>query len=185
MRVLLVLLLILILPPAFSQEDSIRHPQKYKNKKESFWSWDKVVYGGDIGATFGEVTFVNISPMIGYRLTKRLVPGISPIYQYIRIRDQGITYLETHVYGAAFSTRYYVLDYVFGHGEYQWLNGEYDYISRPGQRINIQAVLLGGGINYGTGGGSSIYAMILWDVLHDPFYPYNSPIIRGGISIGI
>ena len=63
------LLLILNLESAYAQDDfindSIKHPKK-QDKKNSFWTWDKVVLGGSLGAYIGDPTFVDLSPAIGY-----------------------------------------------------------------------------------------------------------------------
>jgi len=38
--------------------------------------------GGGIGAQFGTITLVEVSPTIAYRVTDRFIPGIGLTYQY-------------------------------------------------------------------------------------------------------
>ncbi len=182
LRILPFILFPLIFDPAFAQDDfindSIKHPTKEK-KKSNFWSWDKVDFGGSIGVLIGDPTFVDISPTMGYRLHKHLLIGAGPIYNYYRYKRYNF---EMSLYGARTYIRPYIIDQVFLHGEYEWINGNLNY-NQPGQRINVFGVLAGVGYQQSEEGGFFILA--LWELLKDPYYPYPNPILRMGFTIGM
>jgi len=54
----------------------------FAQQSESFT--DKLTFGGNFGATFGTVTYVNLSPQVGYKVTERFIPGISATYIYYK-----------------------------------------------------------------------------------------------------
>src|SRR5687768_12934957 len=57
----------------------------------------KLTFGGNFGAQFGQVTFVDVSPLVGYRATDKLTVGIGGTYNFLDFRytDQyGMKYRE-------------------------------------------------------------------------------------------
>ena len=67
-------------------------------------SMDDIFLGGNVGATFGTVTLVNISPMIGYKFTDRTIAGISLTYQYYKDARYTPT-LKSNIYGTGVCVR--------------------------------------------------------------------------------
>lgn len=49
---------------------------------------NRLIYGGGLGLSFGTVTNLGLSPVLGYRFTNWFSAGISLGYQYMRISDQ-------------------------------------------------------------------------------------------------
>lgn len=166
-----------------AQDDDfpVKHPDK--KTKGSFWDTEKIVTGGNIGLQIGSQTVVDISPMIGYKVTERIIPGIGITYQYYRVRYPGVDF-STHVYGARTFLRVYPLEVVFLHGEFEWLNGQFDpFFDR---RLDVTALLAGPGYSMELGGRSAITFMVLYDFIQHPYSPYPDHfIIRGGIAIGL
>ncbi len=174
------LVLFLVLnTPVFAQDQEPRHPKP--KAKSQFWSKDRIVTGGNLGASFGTITVVDISPIIGYKITDKFIYGVGGTYMYYAFRHSQSTF-KTHIYGARTFARYYPIEFLFGHAEYEWLNGQFSPFTRD--RINTTGILLGGGISQRLGGSSALVLTALWNVHDDPFYPYPNPIIRGGIVIG-
>ncbi|MCC7302414.1 MAG: hypothetical protein IT233_07225 [Bacteroidia bacterium] len=180
-RLLLLPYALLIAIPVFSQDDfmtdSVKHPPK--QKKEPFWSWDKVEFGGSLGASFGNVTFIDVSPTIGYRLVKNIVAGAGPLYNYFHDKRNNI---EINIYGGRTYVRPYIYKGAFLHGELEWINGNF-LLNKPKQRFNVFGLLAGGGFQPSPDGG--FFVLALWELLHDPLYPYPNPIFRMGFTIGI
>lgn len=158
--------------------DTIKHPKK-ADKKKSFWSWDKVQFGGTLGALFGDPTFIDISPTLGYAFHKNLIVGAGPLYNYYHSRYWK---REINIYGARTFVRPYLFQGVFLHAEYEWLNGNVNWY-KPEERYNISGLLLGGGWQQSPEGG--FFILGLWEVLQDPWYPYPNPILRMGFTMGI
>jgi hypothetical protein len=140
-----------------------------------------VFTGGNLGAQFGNVTFFDISPLVGYRFTDKIAAGIGATYQYYHYKDQYYE-LETNVYGGRVFGRYLFTDYLFGHAEYEYLNLEaFDFKRR---RVDVESLLVGGGYIQKLGGNASIVAMILYNFTESAYTPYSNPIIRVGFNIG-
>ena len=68
-----------------------------QTSKSIDWS-EKIFIGGNLGATFGTITNINVSPMIGYKITPKTIAGISLTYQYFRQKyPNGFEY-KTNIY---------------------------------------------------------------------------------------
>ena len=147
--------------------------------KEPFWSWSRVYGGGGLGMQFGRVTFINLAPDVGYRITDRYSAGIG--LRYIYFRDNYYQD-ELNIYGGSLFNRFLITEFLFAHGEYELLNGPWDPYST--RRFNINNVWLGGGLRQHVG-NSSFNIMALWNVNEEKYNPFPSPQIRMGISIGI
>lgn len=178
------LFLYLIFLPLFSiGQDQI--PEPIVEKKLPVTFADHLVYGGNMGLSFGNVTNISISPMVGYKVTDRFIPGVGATYNYLKFKYYGYAPEVVHIYGGSVWARYYALENIFAHAEYEMLNGEWDPYVRPGYRYYLNSVLLGGGYRESFGGLSS-YILVLYNVTFDEDSPYNSPlIIRVGFGIGM
>ena len=105
---------------------------------------NRIIVGGGLGLQFGSVTLIDISPMIGYKVTKRFVPGIGITYQYYKDTRFGYNY-ETSIYGGSVFARYYIWQDLFAHAEYQVLSYEKLNVHFEKERISVPGVLVGGG----------------------------------------
>lgn len=144
--------------------------------------WDKVYFGGNFGIQVGTSTFVEVSPLVGYRITEKFSAGLGATYQYYHYRDRYYD-LETNVYGGRLFGRYLFTDNLFGHLEYEYLNLEaFDFYRR---RVDVESILAGGGYLQRFGNNSAIVAMILYNFTESAYTPYQNPIIRIGVNIGI
>jgi hypothetical protein len=184
----LAILLLFISPViGFSQadEDSYVYGDTPKTKADSEKSgkfdWDRVTLGGGLGATFGDLTYFEISPAVGYYITDNILAGVGGTYIYY---SDNINKYKTNIYGGTIFTQYLFKDLpILAHAETNLMN----YFSWNRQaRINAIGVFLGGGLKQQLGDGRSYLSiLVLWDIneTKDSFYP--NPIIRGGISIGL
>ncbi len=109
--------------PARAQ-DITREPQSHINAPQNNF-WDRVYTGGGIGLQFGSQTFVNISPLVGYRLTEKLSVGLSATYIYYRYKNPNpaFTY-SSNIYGGSVFSRYLIFENLFAHVEYEVLRLE-------------------------------------------------------------
>jgi hypothetical protein len=152
-----------------------RHPPKER-------IIDRMFTGGNLGAQFGTVTFIEVSPLVGYRFTDKISAGIGATYQYYHYNDK-VYDLETNVYGGRIFGRYLFTDYLFGHVEYEYLNLEaFDFQRR---RVDVESVLAGGGYIQRISDHIGIVAMILFNFTETAYTPYTNPIIRVGVNFGI
>lgn len=160
----------------FAQDSTMirKHP-----KKLNFW--DNVFTGGNIGAQFGTVTFFEVSPLVGYKITPKFSAGIGATYQYYHYKDQYYDF-ETDVYGGRVFGRYLFREFLFAHVEYEYLNLEaFDFQRR---RVDVGSLMAGGGYIQRIGERSAIVAMLLYNFTESAYTPYTNPIIRVGFNIG-
>lgn len=175
------ILLVLFIPFQLLAQDTT----KAKQKPGMYTLSDHLVYGGNMGLNFGNVTSIGISPFVGYKVTPKFIPGIGASYTFIKFNFSNYPSESMQIYGGSIWSRYYVLENLFAYGEYEVLNGEWDPYYRPNVRYNLNSTLLGGGYQQSFGGLSS-YVLVLYNVTQDADSPYMSPlIIRVGIGLGI
>ncbi len=167
----------------FAQDD------QSKASSDSFKK--RLFTGGSIGLQFGDVTMVDISPLIGYKITKNIAAGLGFTYQYYRAKDYytGAIY-KTSIYGGRVFARYYFLENFLLHGEYELLSLETKYFDpyniNNTPRFFESNVLAGGGYRQLIGENSYFYIMILYNFNETINNHYDSPLIyRAGIEIGL
>lgn len=189
-KFLLLTLLLLTAIAAHSFDYTSRyHPNLSLKKTERTLKFDpeRITYGGNFGATFGTLTYVDISPFIGYRMTDEWMAGVGVSYIYYRQRYSPSLVYETHLYGGRLFTQYLILPNVFLHGELEAMNFDYyDYLSGTNSRSWYLTPLLGAGYSQPLGGRSSIRITALYAFnSNNPKSPYygNPLIFRIGIFI--
>ncbi|MEI6489677.1 MAG: hypothetical protein WCP52_11985 [Bacteroidota bacterium] len=166
--------------------DSTHIAQKEKERKaeeaeDSFWK--KTFFGGGLGLSFGNPTYVDVSPILGYRINEKVHAGVGVNYQYYEY-DYGSYRFTTNIYGGSVFGRYYIKKDFFTHGEIEYLNlAAYNNIEK---RIGVTSVLVGGGYIQRFSQYSGIVAMVLYNLTQNDYSPYASPlIIRLGVNIGL
>ncbi|RYD80211.1 MAG: hypothetical protein EOP53_08405 [Sphingobacteriales bacterium] len=151
----------------------------------------KLTFGGNFGAQFGQVTFVDISPMVGYRATEKLTVGLGATYNYLDFRytDQyGTKYRESYnIYGGRLYGQYVIYNGLFAHAEYEGLNVP-DRRTNYTERAWMTSPLIGGGYRSQIGKRSYINITALYHLKfaqnQDIFPLYGSPLIlRVGFSL--
>lgn len=171
--------ILLLLSTVAIAQDSL----KIKKPRPPSEFWDDVYFGGNVGLQFGTVTFVEVSPLVGYKFTDRLSAGVGITYQYYHYKDRYYEF-QTNVYGGRIFGRYLFTDFLFGHVEYEYLSLEaFDFF--PRRRVDVTSVLGGGGFMQRLGDNSAIVAMILYNFTESVYTPYQNPIIRIGINFGL
>ena len=43
---------------------------------------DRIFFGGNLGFSFGDITFIEVAPLVGYRITDKLSGGLQVQYRY-------------------------------------------------------------------------------------------------------
>lgn len=143
---------------------------------------ERIAFGGDLGLNFGTITYINISPLVGYKLTDHLTAGVGMIYQYVHYNKSyyGVEF-ESSTYGGRLFARQRFLENFFGTVEYQGLNVDaYNLQSEKLGRITVPVLFVGGGYLQQAGDRSFFSIAILYDVIQDFNSPYPNPVIQGG-----
>lgn len=149
---------------------------------------DRIFVGGGIGGGFGSSQdFFSISPIIGYKLNEKLVPGISLMFRYTNNKFY-TPHISTTDYGISPFIRYMIGGGLFLHTEYEYLNYEYPTSPTETRRQGFSSFLAGGGFFQPIGRRAGFYASALYNFSYKSntqIYPYSSPLIfRFGITAG-
>ncbi|HNS18788.1 MAG TPA: hypothetical protein PKH94_09025 [Bacteroidales bacterium] len=145
---------------------------------------DRIFVGGNLGVQFGTVTLVDVSPLVGYRITDRLNAAVGIIYQYYHEEYYQYKY-STHIFGGRTWLRYYIFQGLFAHAEYELLNYDPYDTFLENNRISVSSYLLGGGYTQWIGGSSFLSLTVLWDLNESPYSIYQNPIFQVGFGIGL
>ena len=147
---------------------------------------DRIWFGGGIGASFGDVDYVEIAPVVGCRVHPRVSVGAGLFWRR-RSDDRYRPSVETTDYGGSVFAQVHVVPSVFAHFEYEY--ADYEYATLDGTaRDGRSSLLVGAGVYRPLGGGVGFFASALYDVTYDESdwpNPYDSPwIYRAGVSVG-
>ena len=142
--------------------------------------------GGNLGLQFGSTTAIDVSPLLGYRVTNDFSVGVGATYMYFHYKNSFYDYTND-VYGGSVFARYNILENIFLHSEFESLSVKAYYSYTEYIRKQVNALYMGGGLRQMIGDYSSLNLMILYDVMHDNQYsPYSEPlVIRIGFDIGL
>lgn len=179
-KIIFVSLFILLSHGAFSQyieEDDLKKEEKEWNLK------DRIFFGGGFGVQFGTVTNVQLSPLVGVRITPKFMTGIGA--SYIFLKDTRVDY-QTSIYGGSVFARHVIFRNIFAHAEFESLNFETYSISQTTSgkfRIDegrqwVDSYYVGLGITQMLGERAAANFMILWNLNESQYSPYDNPLIR-------
>lgn len=190
MKKLILLVAVLYAGATFAQdEDSVitrRKPEPKKGFKK-----ENIFVGGNLGVLFGNYTFVNVSPQVGYHFGKFFEAGLGINLQYVSQKyffsNGDDFYKESYyVYGGNVFARVFPVRpvYLQIQPEYNWINARlkyYDGIS-PVQKYKAHAPSLLVGIG---GSFEGVLVAVMYDVLQRPEAPYSKkPFISFGFGFG-
>jgi hypothetical protein len=146
---------------------------------------DHLVWGGNIGLAFGNVTTIGVAPLVGYKITERFVAGVGGAFYYIKWHFPAQTPITSYIYGENIWSRFFLLPKIFLAGEVEAMNSEWDPYSRPGYRSYRESDMVGVGYREYYGGFSNY--IILMYVLNSQESAYNiSPIVlQAGFAFGM
>ncbi len=180
---LFLLLILLVTGTGLSMaQDTLTHYSLPHENRSRPRLKDRLFFGGDLGLQFGDVTYVNVAPTIGYKVTERFGVGVGPMYSYLKYTDYPVSF---NSYGGRFFSQYKLLENILGYGEFGFLNSDvYDIVNDKVVRADIPSLLLGGAYVQELGANSSFNLMLLYNVIEDQYSYYQNPIIRLGFNAG-
>lgn len=174
------LLWFIMLSPLLAQ-NSDEEKQRDESGKSSLW--DKIYIGGNFGMQFGYYTYIDISPLIGYRITDRLSAGPGITYRFLKIRG----FEPNSTYGGRFFARHTVGRQFFIHTEYESLSTQFVDLSRRDRLVRgwVPSFFVGGGIIQPIGERAAVVIYGLYNLLYDQLRsPYQSPwVFNVGFTI--
>ncbi len=174
---------------SFAQQDTTDYvkkkdgaeKKKEEEKRVPTTFEDRLFFGGNFGLSFGTFTFVEVSPLLGYRVTDKFNVGVGAIYNLFR--DNRYSGNSISIYGPRVLARYFIFDQLYALGEYQMLFRDY-YDGFRTIKIQVPALPLGLGYRQFVGDRAAFDLQLMYDLMYDPNYSVNnSPImIRTGFN---
>ncbi len=144
-------------------------------------------FGGGIGASFGEVDYFEIAPMIGYRVHPRVWTGLGLFWRSAS-DDRYSPSVDTTDYGGSVFVQALVARPVFLQAEYEYADYEYPLVGGGTLRDPSSSFLVGAGVLQPLGGNVGLYVSALYDLSYDEndlSGPYDNPwVYRAGVSVG-
>ena len=182
------------------EKEKEQQEEKKDQEKEKSEFRKNLFFGGYIWAQFGSFTQVEVSPQAGYHISDRWDAGLGLKYMYYysnlsRLENTTNTVGSTHIFGGSVFTSYQIiknlnkiLPFKFNgrlvsHVEYEALNfgGELNF-SDNNQRFWHHSYFVGGGLQQKLGKRAFISFLVLYNLNHEEYLPYNNPVVR--ISFG-
>jgi hypothetical protein len=170
------------------------YSQKKDEEKPKLTFKDRFVFGGNISLVVGTVTFIDVSPNMGFYITPVLLTGTGVTYEYFREKRLGYTY-STNLFGYRVFTSYDFLPdlskvmpikahlAIFAHGEFEALNLDRqinENANLVSGRYWLYSPLLGFGLKQPFGRKSSFNITLLFNLNYSKNLPYSNPMIRVG-----
>lgn len=194
----IIYILLLFLGITLATDVSAQYTQDDEEPKENSLSHlsfkDRIFTGGNLGFNiFQNYLFLDVAPIIGYRITKKLGAGVGLRYSLLRNLSTRTNWSN---YGGSVFARYKIIPQIFIHSEFEVLQSyNYDYYSpNYGDRALAYMWFAGAGYSSGNNSGLNFSLMLLYDLIDHVNSPYQNSylfgpsgipiIVRGGISIG-
>jgi hypothetical protein len=150
---------------------------------------DRLFYGGSLGLQFGNLTLIDVSPMIGYKITPKVGVGVSPTYKYYGYKYNYGGYSineKANIFGGSIFGRVIIYQNFFAHAEYEYLTYKMkdEQYSADAVKKDFQSLLVGAGYREPIADNAFMYLLVLWNLNETIDSPYTNPVLRAGFSIG-
>lgn len=146
----------------------------------------QMFYGGGVGLAFGDVRYVELSPMVGWRFSPQFGTGVSLMYRW-REDTRWASSPSYTDWGGSLFARYRFPGKLFVQAEYDYTDYEYQTTLTTTKRQGYSGYLAGAGYSVPMGKGASAFVLALYDFAYSNSSnsPYASPwTIRAGVSVG-
>ena len=157
---------------------------------------DRLVIGGNLGASFGDYTFVNLAPQVGYMINKYITAGVGVnyLYQSVKYYDNSgndfyrnnLSYAGVNLFTRVFPVRFLFisaqpeLDYSWGKTKFKGAYSElYNDVKLDGKFV--PAFLVGAGAVLSPNGKGGMFISLQYDVIQNNRSPYGT---RPYLNIG-
>lgn len=177
---LLSVAIILLIALSAQSQDTNKNPYAGRPFK------DRVFFGGDLGLSFGTITYIRIAPVMGYMINPKLSAGAGISFQYWN--DDRFVDSEQTIWGLNTFARYFVIESLFLQTDFEYLNLEaYNFSGNDvfTSRVNVPVWWVGAGYSQRSG-RTGFFIGFFYDLIQDVNSPYaNDYAIRVGGFVGL
>lgn len=143
---------------------------------------NRLVIGGNLGAGFGNYTFVNVTPQVGYMFNQYITAGVGINYLYNSYKYSNGDRDSYNFAGVNLFARFFPIRFLYISAQpeidYSW--GKYkfgDYTTEPDYKYDgkwVPAVLVGAGAVLSPNGKGGIYFGVQYDLIQNDRSPYGT-----------
>jgi len=178
---------------ATAQSDDVyvgkRPEDKPAPRKKSFLNFDqwkeKVTFGGNFQAWFGNPTFVFLSPTIGYSPVDNFNLGVGVIYNYSKVDFGQYGKYSQSIFGGHSYARYFFTESYFAQVQYDRLRQPNLLSYKQGEKTWIDYLLVGGGLRQSVGPKAALTMSLMYNLTPHLLSIYPSRVIlQFGIVAG-
>ena len=145
---------------------------------------ERIYIGGSVSGWLGTTTYINLSPIIGFKINQKFSVGVGGTYNYFSENYGGQKYTST-VYGSNLFGRYMITENFFAQAEWDRLSVP-DFASPIlNERTWVHNLLIGGGYKQLFTERASFVAMIFYNINQTPLSPYTNPIVQIGFNVAL
>jgi hypothetical protein len=177
-----------------TMSDSLVTAEPVEEKKK--FDPSRLVFGGNLGASFGNFTFINISPQVGYRFSPMLTAGagINYIYSSFRVDDlngnalyrEKFSFAGLNLFGRFFPTNFLFVS-LQPEVNYSWGKIDFENSDQPDIKQDgtwVPTLLAGAGVMMGgSGGRGGVMLSLQYDLAQNPRSPYGTrPFVSMGVN---
>lgn len=152
------------------------------------FSKSNLFLGGDIGMSFGDYTFVQISPVAYYRFSESLYGGLGLEFTFYKEKFDGRVLYEGTSWTPRILVDYFLLENVFIRGEYQqiYYKDTYSSISLlPEAWATQRRILAGAGYRSMISENFYTFVLLLFDVESRDIEFGINPFLQLGFAVGL
>ena len=165
-----------------SQEQPYPNPQTATPKDFNTFK-ERLYIGGNVGAWFGNTTYINLSPIVGCKISKKFSVGTGVTYNYFSQTYRNQKY-ESTIYGGNIFARYLALENAFVQVGWDRLSVPNYNSPKLNTRVWVDNILIGGGYRQHFSEKGTFVAAIFYNINETPLSPYPNPIIQIGFNVG-
>jgi hypothetical protein len=178
----------------FSLTDSLQNIKLFNKHRRDSLRWKNFYFGGDFGLSVGgKQIFVNISPLVGFKLSDKFSIGGGSVFQYLRTQVilidpiQGVNLKQTAqtlIYGGRGFTRLFLHKKFFAQGDFELINVQLPTTDGSKIRNWVPGAWAGAGYSFDIGRGMGLNLILSYNFLYkEGKSPYTSPLdVRVGIQ---
>ncbi len=152
---------------------------------------ERITLGGNFGLSLGNPTYINLAPLVGYRVTDRFTAAGGVTYIYSRVRYAGYPTFSNSIYGGRVNAQYAIIPRFAPIVEYEALNVGYQEYTDTGSIVEarrwIGNPMIGATVLFPIGKKSNFGLTGLYNLnytANQMYSPYGSPwVIRAGFML--
>ncbi len=166
--------------------EQIGQVERLKSSKKSKKQGNRFFFGGGIGGGYSTYSsYIQITPIIGYRVTQKIQVGTRLTYMHQWFQDGFGKKYNSNIYGGSLFVRYVFWKLLYVQTEYEMLNVPDYYAADANATRAVNSLFAGLGFMQSMGGSAFLTVSVMYNFLDDRYSPYSNPVIRIGFGIGL